>query len=184
MSAEHHIDHERSEQANKELEAARLDRLNELKQTAELSPDNSETNVEAAREAIKNLEKTPEPNQKEAEAAPKEPVKTPFLTTKLNYLDTMASLQTKLAPVSRSFSKFIHTPIVDKASEALEKTVGRPSVTLGATWTALIVGSVFFFTARHYGYQLSGSELIFSFVVGALIGIIIEGLWRVFRHRA
>jgi hypothetical protein len=56
--------------------------------------------------------------------------------------------------------------------------VARPSVAAGATWTALIVGAVFYFTARHYGYMLSGSELLFSFVAGAVIGLAVEGLWR------
>jgi hypothetical protein len=45
------------------------------------------------------------------------------------------------------------------------------------------VGAIFYLTAYHFGYMLSGSELLFSFVVGALIGILLEGLWRsVVRH--
>jgi hypothetical protein len=183
MSAEHHIEHhEHHEKAHDELEAARQDKLEELRQSAELAPEHAENDVEAARETIKKLDKEPEQPAEEQEAAPA-PAKTPFIAVKMNYLDTVASMQTKLKPVSRSFSKFIHTPVIDKTSEAIEKTIGRPSVTLGATWTALIVGSVFYFTARHYGYMLSGSELLFSFVVGALIGIVVEGLWRLFKHK-
>ncbi len=65
----------------------------------------------------------------------------------------------------------------------MEKTVARPSLMLGTTWTALIVGSIFYLTARHYGFTLSGSELLFSFVVGALLGLVLEGLWQAFKRR-
>jgi hypothetical protein len=95
----------------------------------------------------------------------------------------MRSVQQHLSPASRNFSKFIHTPAVEKTSEALEQTVARPSVTLGATWTALIVGGLAYFVARHYGFHLSGSELLFSFIVGAIIGIVGEGVFRVFKRR-
>jgi hypothetical protein len=71
--------------------------------------------------------------------------------------------------------------VVEKTAEALEHNLARPSVLAGATWTALAVGSLFYAIARHYGFNLSGSELLFSFIVGALLGILFEGLWRIVR---
>jgi hypothetical protein len=183
MSVEHHHEHaERNEQQAAELEAARREKLEELRQSAEHEPQDAEHRAEAAREVIHAHEPAPEPSDHH-EAAPPEPQPKPFLDHRLNYRQTLASLQRQLKPASRAFSKVIHTPAVEKTSEVLERTVARPSVTLGATWTALIVGGVFYFTARHFGYALSGSELLFSFIVGAVIGLIIEGLWRAARGR-
>ena len=65
----------------------------------------------------------------------------------------------------------------------LEKTVMRPSVTLGATWTALIVGVVFYWTARHYGFRLSGSEMILALIVGGLLGAGLEWLGFLLRRK-
>jgi hypothetical protein len=143
------------------------------------SVENPKDRAEAAREIINYQEHAPEtdPEPTPEPSAPK--VRVPFIDHKLNYADTMRSVQKRLSPASRTFSKVIHAPIIEKTSEVLENTVARPSVTLGTTLTALLVGSVFYLTAYHFGYMLSGSELLFSFIVGALIGIVIEGLWRV-----
>lgn len=172
---------ERLEQARAELEAARQEKLEQL-QRVETEPDNAEQRAEAAREVINKQEQAPTPPPA-PEATPRAPISWPRLNPKLNYAQTMASMQRQLSPLSRSFSKVIHAPIVEKTSEALENTVARPSLNVGATWTALIVGAVFYFTARHFGYTLSGSELLFSFIVGAALGLLGEGVWRALRRR-
>jgi hypothetical protein len=181
MSVERHHEHqERHERSHDQLEAARREQLEQLRQHSEAEPGDAEKRAEAAREVI-NKEPVPEPEPTPEPAAPR--FHHPLLDHKLNYAQTLASVQRHLKPVSRSFSKLIHTPVVEKTSEALEKTVARPSVVAGATWTALIVGLAFYLTARHYGYQLSGSELLFSFIVGAVIGLALEGLFRLLRRR-
>ncbi|HEY2003598.1 MAG TPA: hypothetical protein VGH44_00595 [Candidatus Saccharimonadia bacterium] len=178
MSVEHH--HERTEHhehQDHELEQAGREKLEELSHRPELAPDDAEHRAEAAREILHRHEQAPEEPKPAAETQPQTP-RTLHLDYKLNYAQTVSAMQRRLTPVSRSFSKFIHAPAVEKTSEILERTVARPSVAAGATWTALIVGAVFYFTARHYGYMLSGSELLFSFVAGAVIGLAVEGLWR------
>jgi hypothetical protein len=181
VSVEHHNDHsERHEKIDHELEEAGREQIEKLRHNGEHEPDNASERAEAAREVINKPEPAPEPEPSPEAAAPK--IRIPFLDHKLSYSDTMRSMQRHLSPASRSFSKVIHSPLVEKTSEALEKTIARPSVTLGATWTALIVGSVFYLTAYHYGYMLSGSELLFSFIVGALIGILIEAALQAFRR--
>ncbi|HVQ43510.1 MAG TPA: hypothetical protein VMT30_00910 [Candidatus Saccharimonadia bacterium] len=180
---------ERNEQAAAELEAARAERLAEIRETAaEHDPaahaeKRAERAAEKAREAIEIHAAEPEPNNTSETETPHTGRQLPFLNQHLNYAQTVASMQRHLRPISRSFSKVIHTPAIETASEALEKTVARPSVLLGATWTALIVGSAFYLIARHYGFALSGSELIFSFIVGAVLGLVLEGLWRGLRRR-
>jgi hypothetical protein len=150
--------------------------------------DSADRRADAAREVIHKREPEPTPAPvTESEKSPVHAAFTHVLNPKLNYAETVASIQRRLTPASRAFSKVIHAPAIEKSSEALEKTVARPSVTAGATWTALIIGSIFYFTARRYGYVLSGSEIELSFVVGAVLGLILEWVWRTFirrpRHR-
>jgi hypothetical protein len=183
MSQEHQPqNHERNEQAKHELESAAREKMEQLRQH-EASPEQDQgQRIEAAREVIHKQEQAPEPKPAGETEHQSSATHHPLLP-KLNFKDTMRSVQRHLSPAGRNFSKIIHTPVVEKTSEALEKTVARPSVTLGATWTALIVGGVFYFIARHYGYHLSGSELLFSFIVGGIIGLLGEGVFRAFKRR-
>jgi hypothetical protein len=186
MSAEHgEHSSESHEKASVELEAARTEQLDKMHETAsEHDPTlRAEKQAEHDRESARKIIDRQEPEDESVKpetAAKSTPRTIPFFNHHLNYVQTLASVQRKLSPVSRSFSKVIHQPLVEKTSEALENTVARPSLLFGTTWTALIVGSIFYLTAHHYGYALSGSELLFSFIVGAVIGILIEGIWIFF----
>lgn len=175
---------ERGEQAKNELEQARNEQLDAAREAAaERDPaDHAEKRAEHARNVIDRQEPEP-PAATETDTKPASSSPIAFLNHHLNYTQTLASVQRQLKPISRSFSKVIHAPAVEKASEALENNIARPSVLAGATWTALIVGSIFYLIARHYGYALSGSELLFSFIVGALLGLAIEGVWRASKRR-
>lgn len=178
---------ERHDESKADLESLAAERKAEILAEAsevERDPaDHAEKRAEKARETIEHQDLEPEPtNTSEDESRPASRIHQ-VLNHRLNYVQTLASVQRKLGPLSRGFSQVIHTPVVEQTSEALENTVARPSVLLGTTWTALIVGSIFYLTARHYGYTLSGSELLFSFVVGALLGLILEGVWNAFKRR-
>lgn len=155
----------------------------ELEQIAEKQLDkfehheadpNLEKKAELARKAV---EIAPEPAAKAAEA-PREAAPVTRLDKLVSYRHTLKGVQKQLKPTSRKFSKFIHAPIVEKTSEALEKTVMRPSVTLGASLTALAVGGFFYFSARRYGFTLSGSEFLVSLLVGAIMGGLIEAVFK------
>lgn len=184
----HHPEHAKGPEHGKtELNAAeQLEHARKHIETqADKLEDDPDRRAEAAREIIHKHEPTPEPAPAvETENAPRpSSFAQALIHPKLNYTQTLASIQRRLTPARRTFSKVIHAPAVEKTSEALEKTVARPSVTAGATWTALIIGSIFYFTARRYGYILSGSEIELSFVVGAVLGLILEWIWRTFLRR-
>jgi hypothetical protein len=186
MSAERHHEHEaRHEQQHAELQAERERRLETLRaEHQENGHEKAEDRAERAREVIHHqAEHAPKPA--EHEAAPHHPMHQVhhLLNHKLNYQQTLSSIQRKLKPASRNFSKFIHQPAVERASDIVGNTVARPSVAAGASWTALIVGGLFYFTARRYGYTLSGSEIIVSLLVGGLLGLVLEGAWRATRRR-
>ena len=90
-----------------------------------------------------------------------------------SYRKTMEKMQSELPPASRTFSKVIHNPAVEKASEAIGSTVARPNLIIAGALGA-ISSVVVYFIARHYGYVLSGSETIILFGCGWVIGAIIE----------
>ena len=165
-----------------ELEALGNERLKELaEQTPELGQDNQAERAEEARETLAKHEPT-EPVERADSETPSSTL-SDTLDRVLNYRQTMASVQRRLSPASRSFSKVIHNKGVESTSEALEKTVMRPSVTLGATWTALIVGLIFYLTAHYYGYRLSGFDMIGALIIGGILGVILEWLIRLLRKR-
>ncbi len=148
---------------------------------AELSEQDKVQRHEQAGEARAKLEQQPEPQASIAESETRPAHHPTRLDKEASYKHTMSSLQQKLSPVSRTFSRAIHSPVIEKSSEVLGATIARPSVTLGATTTAAIVGGVAYFTARSYGYPLSGSELIFCLLVGGVIGYIVELVSKLLR---
>ena len=181
MPQEHQPLHQQSnERHSAELEAAASERLKETELSSEKLSEHVEKQaeqVESARRKIEKHEAKPEPAPA-AEAESKPTFTARFIDRAASYRDTIASVQRKLPPVSREFSKFIHTPAVDKASEALENTVMRPSVALGAGLTAIIVGSFFYYFARTYGYSMRGSEIVVALVVGGFLGLVAETVVR------
>lgn len=182
MSERHQEHAERHVEHHAELAAEREGRLEALQNNRpEKSGETAQERAEAAREIIHRHEQTPEPVEREA--APARHHLPQLLNPRLNYEQTLASVQRRLKPLSRGFSKLIHTPAIERTSDAVGSTIARPSVAAGSTWTALVVGLVFYFTARRYGYTLSGSELLISLVVGALLGLVLEGAWRAARRR-
>lgn len=171
------IEHRRS--SNTEIERAAAERLKTIENRGE-RPENKEKSIEKAREMLKHAEAV---QPKHETTTKNEGHSTrPLLTPTLNYKHTMRSLQHRMKPATRQFSKFIHSPVVDSASEALGKTVFRPSITLGATTTAVIIGGALYLFARANGFSLSGSEILFALVVGGIFGLIIEGILKSFRR--
>lgn len=188
MSAERESNHTEHLKHNAEIQTAGAEAIEHMRRHAEKAAetDPADRRAEAAREVINKHEheRAPEPAAVATETETPAPAPTSLIFhPKLNYTQTLASIQRRLTPASRTFSQLIHTPAIEKASEAIENTVARPSVTAGATWTALIIGSIFYFTARRYGYALSGSEIELSFIVGAAVGLGLEWLWRTFIRR-
>lgn len=172
---EHGPEHITTPENSLELEQAAAERLRELETNGEKGQENKSEKLEKIRE---QLEKQPEAPKAKSE---KESTPVPFanrLDKLVAYGQTLKSLQSHFKPAQRSFSKFIHSPAIDKASEVIGKTVMRPSVTLGASLTALVLGAFFYITAKRYGFALSGSEFIISLLVGSVIGISVELIYH------
>jgi hypothetical protein len=179
MSAEHL----RGSESTPEISSAELEhKLEQLsnKTERESTESTQARQAEAAREAITQVEPASRRNEKETTAPAHHPTR---LDKQAAYDDTMRSMRRRLKPASRAFSKVIHAPIVEKTSEVAAKTVFRPSVTLGATFTALILTASLYATARYYGFAISGSEFIFSLILGGIAGFVLELIGRMFKHK-
>ena len=150
---------------------ARLERQGEKLQSSEHKTEQ----VESARHTVE-AQTQPEPGAKHGEQ--EKPTQVTKFDIEQNYKYTMRSLWHSMTPVSRTFSKIIHNPVVDQVSEVAGKTVFRPSVSLGATTAAALLGGFVYFVARSSGFELAGSEFWLALVVGGFIGLLIEFAYK------
>jgi len=135
--------------------------------------------AESARhEALELAEKTEKEKKKKDDKAEKIETKRTSKPTKeeldRSFKKTMKHIQKDMSPASRTFSKIIHNPVVEKTSEVLGKTVARPNLILAGALGTIVICSVVYLIAKKYGYVLSGSEAMITFVLGWIVGAIIE----------
>jgi len=92
------------------------------------------------------------------------------------YKKHIKQMQTELPALQRTFSRFIHAPVIERASEALGATVARPNAILAGSVVAFVLVLAVFLTAKYFGYALSGFETIGAFILGWIIGLIYDFL--------
>ena len=94
---------------------------------------------------------------------------------KLHSFNTiMHHARAQMSKPEKTFSKFVHSPAVEKTSEILGNTVARPSGVLGASVAAFIGLLSVYSVARFAGFQLSGSEMPLLLLAGFGSGLFIE----------
>lgn len=148
-------------------------------QAAEHERDQAEKNAEKARADIERLEKNNEQDAKSPELSPAQKRKARVadrkkLNTDLSFKKTMAETQSHMSGPSRAFSKFIHIKPIEKASDAIGNTVARPNALLsGAVFAFLFTVAIYLWT-KNAGYPLSGFETMAAFIIGYLVGIIVD----------
>ena len=142
---------------------------------AEKSP---ERNVESAkREALehaKTVEKERVKTEKKQEVAPAERRPATAKQKKASFDATMKEARSQMSAPSRAFSKVIHNPAVEKASDVVGGTVARPNAILLGSLFAFIATLITYLVARYYGYPLTGSITIASFAIGWVVGLIVD----------
>jgi hypothetical protein len=171
---------EREPKSQGELEKLAVERLKGLEQEHQEQHENRHEQLEKAREQLRMAEEARPP----AETSPKaEPTShRPVLTKAINYRQTMVSLRHRMKPAQRQFSVIIHNPAIEAVSEVVGKTVLRPSVSLGATTTAVLFAGTVYFSARHYGFVMKGSEVWIALVIGGIVGLVVEGGYKLLRR--
>ncbi|MFZ1458516.1 MAG: hypothetical protein WAT17_01410 [Candidatus Saccharimonadales bacterium] len=90
------------------------------------------------------------------------------------YKQTLTRVQSEMSPPARTFSRVIHSPIVEKTSDTIGNTVARPNALLVGGFTAFIAISIMYVVGRTYGYQLSGFEMIGAYIIGWVVGLLVD----------
>lgn len=93
----------------------------------------------------------------------------------------MHHVRQNMSKPERSFSKFIHKPIVEKTSEVAGKTIARPSGIAGAAIAAFIGLFSVYSIARFAGFELSGSEMPLLLAGGFVLGLLSEWMFKSLR---
>lgn len=91
-----------------------------------------------------------------------------------SYEATMRQIRSEMGAPSRTFSKVIHNPAVEKVSEVFGNTAARPNAVLAGSVSATFLTLAIYLVAKHYGYRLSGFETIGMFLVGWLLGLVYD----------
>lgn len=159
----------------------------------------SEKNLERLREAAKNAEQ--DPLQKHVESLSRsaeaqaisgaehnigdkqgESSAQSFGTTKDlktdAYKRTLRKVRGQLNAPQRAFSRVVHQPIIDNTSNALSKTVARPSAFLGAGLGALVGSSILLYISRKNGFTYNYTTLFVLFAGGFMLGLLLELLFK------
>lgn len=142
---------------------------------AEKSPERSAEDIK--KEALEHASHA-EKESKQLEKAAERP-KNQMISAHerdISYQKNMAEVQAQLSPASRTFSKVIHHPVVEKASDTIGGTVARPNAILAGAVLAFTFTLGIYTMARFYGYTLSGTETIAAFLLGWIVGIAFDYL--------
>lgn len=148
-----------------------------LERRAEQSKEKSDVE-KATHEALETAKKTEKLDESKQNKASVEKVKEKPKRTKKNldisFNKQMSDARHDMPAPSRAFSKLIHNKAVEKVSEAVGSTIARPNAILAGSMTAFVIVLGIYLLARYVGYPLSGFEVIGSFIIGWLLGIIFD----------
>lgn len=147
-------------------------------QKAEIGAVERKNNIheaqEAAREHAESSKQEKVPSQEIEQESRQEQQSTTKNRQKESFQKTMNTVQSQMSAPSRTFSKIIHNPIIEKVSDTASKTIARPNAILSGSLMALVFTLAIYYIARSNGYPLTGTETIAAFVLGWAIGNIID----------
>ncbi|MDO4781182.1 MAG: hypothetical protein Q4A34_02230 [Candidatus Saccharibacteria bacterium] len=166
-----------AEKAQREAQERIHDALERKVQNAETAAEREKTALEAMEKARETAESAKEKvsNKKEKVSDVERPQRGPTKAErKKSFNRTMVAVQSQMSAPSRTFSKIIHNPIVEKVSDTAGRTVARPNAILSGSLSAFTLTIIIYTIAQMNGYPLSGAESIAAFVIGWIIGIVID----------
>ncbi len=137
-----------------------------------------EGNQETARkEALENASSAHEKQpREEASRVERRPGAISKKEREASFESTMSDVRTHMSKSSRTFSKVIHNPTVEKVSETLGSTVARPNAIASGAFFAFLFTLGFYLVGRMNGYPLSGSETMMFFLFGWIVGLVFDFL--------
>ncbi len=165
-SAEHQKNHHERELTEADKQHGNKEQLSKLHEAAE-------------KHAVSGKERSAGEHQQ----AKNHPVLVNAQLKDMAFSRAMTRTRKRLSPVSRTFSKVIHSPVVDKPSEFIGKTIARPQGMLWGAVFAFIGTSGLLWITKHYGYEYNYLLAIILFLIGAVIGTALEGLVYLLKSR-
>jgi hypothetical protein len=87
---------------------------------------------------------------------------------------TLERVQAEMSAPARTFSKILHSPVIEKTSEVVGSTAARPNALLTGALVALALLSVVYAVGQTYGYRLSGFEMIAANSFGWVLGLLAD----------
>jgi hypothetical protein len=90
------------------------------------------------------------------------------------YDQMLRTVRNRLPKRDQLASKLFHQPMVEKASEIGSKTVARPSGVLTGSILSFVSSFVIYFFSKRYGFDMTYSIFIMSFLGGFVLGVAVE----------
>jgi len=91
----------------------------------------------------------------------------------------LSIIRSRLNKRQKSFSNFVHKPVIDSLSEVTAKTVIRPSAILMGGLFTLVGSSVYLYLNKQTGFKYNFFVAIILFLGGFIVGLILELMYRV-----
>jgi hypothetical protein len=157
-------------------EEARAEQAEQLESARETASAEAETGLDP----LEQLQAA----QDEPDAAPGMPTAISRESRKLTAQRELHRLQRRLPAPARALSKVIHQPGVQAVSEAVGKTVSRPSGLLGGGLVAFLGSGSYLYLAKHIGFQYNYFVSTVLFIIGFGVGLGLElAVWFATKSR-
>lgn len=174
------VSHEQGKDRRDELAEVAAERRRELHEALEKKSPEQGVDEDKARQETERVIAEREADER-SQSTHEQPVRSPEAQRKPDkraekaaFDKTMHEARSHMSPASRTFSKAIHNPVVEKVSDVTGKTVARPNALLAGGISAFVLMLGVYLIARHYGYPLSGAETMAAFALGYIIGLIFD----------
>lgn len=167
---------ENSVEGAAETAGAQLEKLRHTQEKAGEKQEDSEARVSAERKKVEAAfgKEKPVAEKANSETSKRASAAITKQDKKASFNQTMKRVQGEMSPAERTFSKFIHSPVIEKSSEVIGKTIARPNAIFTGSLFAFVLVLAVYFLARNYGFRLSGFETIGAFALGWTIGLIYD----------
>lgn len=175
---------------NENYKEPSYDHLELHKNNNEIAKESSEAlskNIEQIRKAVEAHSDSTQEKAKTAEhfkhATHEKTEHRHYITKKIKadkYRQTLSDIRQQLSRPNKAFSKVVHQPIIESASEIGAKTIARPSGVLIGGVVGLFGSILTLFYASNIGFAVPASAYPALFIIGYLAGLTLEFSYKLF----
>ncbi|MFO0881838.1 MAG: hypothetical protein U0491_00065 [Candidatus Saccharimonadales bacterium] len=161
-----------------------IDRLKDIEQKAHEAHHEHAEQLEAIRAKVEHEAHSAEEVKDKEESATERQTLHHHITKRIKkeqYQQTLKQVQSHLSKPEKRFSKVIHQPVVETASEVGAKTIARPYSIIGGALFAIIGSFTVLSIAKHVGFEVPNSIFFILFVLGYVVALLVEFVVRMIR---